>query len=136
MAVAIASAFALSSWVQAHTLPHAISSVSWKVIRRAALAAVLSLYFLTWAYGVPAVTTQLFRSDIDSYKHSNLLGDPYYREHYPVVKLSFGVPLLPGIVLVYYESQLGGQSGAGGWHVFAWWGSGQKRLAYYWRWVS
>jgi hypothetical protein len=136
VAVATASAFTLSSFVQAHPLPHTIPNVPLRAIRRATLAAVLGLYFLTWAYGVPAVSTQLFRSSIDTYRHSHLLSDPYYREHYPFVKHSFGVPLLPGIVLVYYESQLGGQSGAGGWHVFAWWGSGQKRLAYYCRWVS
>ncbi len=135
-AVAVTSALALSSWVRSRVLPHVTETVSWRPLRRAMLALFLGLYCVTWGFGVPAVTTELVRRDVATFKHSHTIGDPDYRERYPVLNASFGAPLLPGIVLVYYESQLGGQSGAGGWHLFAWWGFGTRPLAFFWRWLS
>ena len=136
LAVAIAGALLLSSWVKGHALPGVARLVSRPFLRQTMFGGLLGLYLITWAFGVPAVTTSLFRRDLARYKSSALITDPDYRRHYPVITASFGVPLLPGIVLVYYESQLGGQSGAGGWHLFAWWGLSERSIAFYMRWVS
>lgn len=105
-------------------------------VRVAAAAVIFGLYLATWAFGVPAAITHLVNSDVADYKRVYAGKERLYWERYPFQKASFGAPLLPGIVLVYYESQLGGQWGAGGWHVFAWWAVAQRELYFSWRWLS
>ncbi len=136
IALAIASAFLLARWV--HTVaPRAIAQhISGLPVRRAAAGLLLALYLATWAFGVPAATTHLISRDLAAYKRAYAGNERIYWECYPRLGASFGVPLLPGIVLVYYESQLGGLWGAGGWYIFAWWALAERPLSFHPRWLS
>ena len=136
MALAIASAFLLARLVHTwapRAFPHGIPRLP---VRRAVTGLLLLLYLATWAFGVPAATTHLTSRDLAAYKRAYAGSDRVYWERYPRLAASFGIPLLPGIVLVYYESQLGGQWGAGGWYLFAWWAVDQRPLSFHPRWLS
>jgi hypothetical protein len=104
--------------------------------RSAVVHLLLAAYGVTWAFGVPAVTTRLVHDDVIAFKKAYANKEIGWWQHYPSIGTSFGVPLLPGIVLVYYESQLGGLWGSGGWHLFAWWATGEHEIASSWRWLS
>ncbi len=51
----------------------------------------------------------------------------------PTIMTLAAFPLLPGLLVVYHDSQIGGQSGWGGWVVYAWWGTGSRRIGTLWR---
>ena len=136
VALAIACALFLARWVHA-TAPRAIAQrISSLPVRRAVAALFLGLYLATWAFGVPAATTHLISRDLAAYKRAYAGNDRIYWERYPRLGASFGAPLLPGLILVYYESQLGGQWGAGGWYIFAWWALDERPLSFHPRWLS
>ena len=132
----IAGALLLARWVQSPAFSSLALRISSRRLRASAVALLIALYLATWAFGVPAVTTHLVRRDIEAYKQSYTGKDPDWWKQFPYVRSAFGIPILPGLVVVYYESQLGGLWGAGSWYIFAWWGVGQHELSSSWRWIS
>lgn len=136
LAFPIAGALLLGRWARAHPITDLPQRVLARRIRSVCIVAVFGLYLATWAFGVPAVTSHLVQRDLEVYKDAYADKPLAYWKSWPRLESTFGAPLLPGVVLVYYDFQLGGQWGAGGWYVFAWWGTGEREIHFSWRRLS
>lgn len=138
LAISVACALSLGHWARRRLLGTERKAAPGGLARHrtATLVLVAALYSVTWAFGVPAVITRLTEGTINSYKAECTGKDHLWWENYPYICVRFGAPVLPGVVVVYYENQLGGQWGGGGWHVVAWWGVGQRELFRSTTWLS
>ena len=90
----IAGALLLARWVQSPAFSSLALRISSRRLRVSAVALLIALYLATWAFGVPAVTTNLVRRDIESYKRSYTGKDPDWWKQFPYVRSAFGIPSL------------------------------------------
>jgi len=100
------------------------------------LIALASSYFLTWAFGSPAAQTALTRRTVEYYKQLQASDDPPRGKDYPWLRSSVSFPLAPGVVATYYENQLAGLNGWGGWVFHFWYVTGVKELGFWTFWLS
>jgi hypothetical protein len=96
-------------------------------------AIVLAAYGITWAFGVPGVITSLTSQEIEEYKRGAVYWQGAASSPYPRIRTLASFPVLPGLIVVYHDAQIAGQSGWGGWVFYVWWGKGSKRIGTLWR---
>ena len=99
-------------------------------------SAVVFSWVATGALGVPAVLTSLSNRSVNAYKWFVQREAIPLSAPFPRLEAAVAVPVLPGVILVHYGAQLAGQAGGGGWHLYAWWGSGSRELYAWPRWMS
>ena len=90
-------------------------------------------YALTACVGVPTVQTDLTDMALREYSFER----EYRESDSPLTSRAFmAVPLLPGVVVTYYEYQAGGLNGRGGFYLYLWYGTGVRYVTRYTTWVS
>lgn len=109
---------------------------AWHYAKHVILLALASSYFLTWAFGSPAAQTALTRRTVEYYKQLQASDDPPRGKDYPWLRSTVSFPLAPGVVATYYENQLAGLNGWGGWVFHAWYVTGVKELGFWTFWLS
>ena len=94
------------------------------------------IYALTWAFAVPAVTTEMARSEIAIYKRLKAEGDNRVWDAHPRIGFFASFPIAPAIILTYHEYQVAGLWGEGSWDLSAWYGVGVYRIVGMRTWIS
>jgi hypothetical protein len=104
--------------------------------RRLVISLAIAAYLFTWAFGVPAVQTSLDAHTVTAYKHMKEQWPQEVREGHPYMKSYVSLPILPGLILTYYECQYARLAGLGGWRVHLWWLTGVKEIFCLRSWIS
>src|SRR5581483_2492451 len=89
-------------------------------LRRAAWLLVALLYFVTWAFGVPAVQSRYSQDEISLYKRLEAKSHGPEWKPFPTIRTQFALPILPGTILCFHEYVVAGLWGWGGWSLHLW----------------
>jgi hypothetical protein len=92
----------------------------------------ITCYFITWAFGIPAVNTMNTKTAINSYKAIYKTTD----NNFPSIRGNFAIPLLPGVILMSHSYTLAGLNGWGGISLFCWYIVGENKIISIPFWVS
>ncbi len=101
---------------------------------RGMFALILLAYAATWAWGVPAVITAVIENDLTR----NAAAAEYYKKPWVDIDsgVTFAVPVVPGIIVLYHYHNGGLLHGWGGWKIHLWYVTGSRQLYENVSWVT
>jgi hypothetical protein len=105
-------------------------------VSKVALWLVGLAYLVTATFGSPAVQSDLDRRSFEAWKRLEARDHSPGWQEFPVIKTLLALPVAPGLIATYHESQIGMLAGWGGWQLHLWYGSAPKRLVRLTMWVS
>jgi hypothetical protein len=105
-------------------------------IPRVLAYALVGAYLLTWVFGVPAAQSDVTRFAIDEYKRMRTTYPDQVFASHPWIRFTAAVPIAPGVIVTYYEYQMAGLYGFGGWGLHVWYVRGTRQLASWPVWLS
>jgi hypothetical protein len=120
---------------QARPTP-AESHAAYLRLSRWALGALGVAYFVTWAFGVPTVQSDLENQAVRTYKELEARDHDRDWQNFPRIRTFFALPVFPALILTYHEYQVAWLHGWGGWQLHVWYPGHIRRIGSKMAWIS
>ena len=91
----------------------------------------LILYFITWAFGVPAIHNRAASDVIFAWEQKLEFGNVDARPVKPSCRFGVAFAIFPGLIVSRYDSQTSSTGAESGWSIYLWYGLGIKRIFFY-----
>jgi len=102
-----------------------------KRIIRAVMTLFIILYFITWAFGVPAIHNRVASDVTLAWEQKLEVGNVDARPVKPSCRFGVAIAIFPGLIVSRDDSQASSTGAESGWSIYLWYGFGIKRIFFY-----